>query len=90
MTTLLILILVMIVLGVIVGWAAGIIWKENRPIGVRGDYLVAVLSAVIIGVLDYFVIPAMGFSNTLRWVGVATEPWIGALLILWLIRYAKR
>lgn len=88
--TILLLILAMVVLGLLVGFLAGFIWKENRPIGVRGDYIAAVLTAVIVGLLDYYVIPAMGFSDTLRWVGVSTEPWISALLVLWLIRYAKR
>ena len=86
----LILALILIVVGVIVGYVAGLIWKDNRPIGVQGDYIVAIVSAVVIGFLDYYVIPAMGFSNTMRWLGVASEPWLGALLILWLIRYAKK
>ncbi len=84
------LILSMLLLGLIVGFAAGLIWKEERPIGVKGDYFVAILTTVIVGLLDYYVIPAMGFSNTMRWLGVATEPWISALLVLWLIRYAKK
>lgn len=84
------LILILIVVGLIIGFVAGLIWKDNRPIGVQGDYIVAVISTVAIGLLDYYVIPAMGFSDTLRWVGVATEPWLGALAILWLIRYAKK
>ena len=84
------LILILIVVGLIIGFIAGLIWKDNRPIGVQGDYIVAVISTVAIGLLDYYVIPAMGFSDTLRWVGVATEPWLGALAILWLIRYAKK
>ena len=86
----LILALILIVVGVIVGYVTGLIWKDNRPIGVQGDYIVAIVSAVVIGFLDYYVIPAMGFSNTMRWLGVASEPWLGALLILWLIRYAKK
>ncbi|NOY98718.1 MAG: hypothetical protein GXP40_05880 [Chloroflexi bacterium] len=86
----LILVLAMIVVGLIVGYAAGLIWKGNRPIGVQGDYLVAVVAAIVIGLIDYYVIPAMGFSETMKWLGVAMEPLIGALLILWLIRYAKK
>ncbi len=86
----LLLVLAMLVVGLLIGAIAGLIWKENRPIGVQGDYLVAVLSAIAIGLTDYFVIPAMGFSETMRWLGVAIEPALGALLILWLIRYAKR
>jgi hypothetical protein len=31
----------------------------------------------------------MGFSDTLKWVGIATEPALAALLVLWLIRKAR-
>lgn len=84
------LVLAMIVVGLIIGFIAGLIWKENRPMGVGGDYAVAVVTAVVIGLLDFYVIPMMGFSDTMKWLGVAMEPALGALGILWLIRYAKR
>jgi uncharacterized membrane protein YeaQ/YmgE (transglycosylase-associated protein family) len=80
----------MVVVGLIVGFIAGLIWKDNRPIGVRGDYLVAIGSAVVIGLLDWFVIPAMGFSETMKLFGVALEPPLGALAVLWLIRVARK
>jgi uncharacterized membrane protein YeaQ/YmgE (transglycosylase-associated protein family) len=86
----LILIVVMVVVGLIMGALAGVIWKENRPIGVQGDYIAAVISAVAIGLIDWFVIPAMGFSETLKLIGVAIEPAIGALIVLWVIRLARR
>jgi uncharacterized membrane protein YeaQ/YmgE (transglycosylase-associated protein family) len=84
------LILAMIVVGLIIGWIAGLIWKDNRPIGVRGDYIVAVVAAVATGLLDWFVVPAMGFSIGLRNVATAIEPAGMALIVLWLIRVAKR
>jgi uncharacterized membrane protein YeaQ/YmgE (transglycosylase-associated protein family) len=85
----LIVIVVMIVVGLIIGALAGVIWKDNRPIGVAGDYIVAVISTVVIGLIDWYVIPAMGFSDTLKILGILTEPALGALLILWIIRKAK-
>ena len=87
--TVVILVGAMIVVGLIIGFIAGLIWKENRPIGVTGDYAVAVVAAVVTGLLDFYVIPAMGFSDSLKWVGVATEPPLAALLVLWLIRRAR-
>lgn len=86
----LILLVAMVVVGLIVGWLAGPIWKNKRPIGVRGDYIAAVMTAVLVGLLDWYVIPAMGFSTSLRNIGVAMEPALGALLVLWIIRVAKR
>jgi uncharacterized membrane protein YeaQ/YmgE (transglycosylase-associated protein family) len=85
-----ILIVIMAVVGLIMGAVGGMIWKDNRPIGVRGDYLAAMLTAVAVGLLDWFVIPAMGFSDTMKYLGVALEPALGALLVLWLIRVARR
>jgi len=80
----------MVIVGLLMGFVAGLIWKDNRPIGVNGDYIVAVISAVVIGLMDWYIIPAMGFSDTMKWLGVMLEPALGALLILWLIRVAKK
>ncbi len=86
----LILIVAMIVVGLLIGALAGAIWKENRPIGVQGDYIVSVITAVAVGLLDWFVIPAMGFSDLMKYLGVAMEPALGALLVLWIIRKARK
>ncbi len=86
----LILIAAMVVVGLIVGWGAGLIWKDNRPIGVRGDFIVAIISAIVVGLLDWYVIPAMGFSDTLKYIGVVLEPPLGALAVLWIVRIAKK
>jgi uncharacterized membrane protein YeaQ/YmgE (transglycosylase-associated protein family) len=85
-----ILIAAMIVVGLLMGWLAGFIWKGKRPIGVQGDYIASVITAVAVGLIDWFVIPAMGFSDNLRNLGVAMEPALGALLVLWIIRVAKK
>jgi uncharacterized membrane protein YeaQ/YmgE (transglycosylase-associated protein family) len=85
----LILVAAMIVVGLIVGALAGVIWKDNRPIGVRGDYIAAVITTVITGLFDWYVIPALGFSDTLKIIGLITEPPLAALGVLWIIRKAK-
>ena len=83
-------IVAMIVVGAIMGFVAGLIWKDDRPIGVGGDYIVAIIAAVVMGLIDWFVIPALGFSDTMKWIGVLTEPALTSLLVLWLIRVAKK
>jgi uncharacterized membrane protein YeaQ/YmgE (transglycosylase-associated protein family) len=85
----LILLIAMILVGLLMGWVAGLIWKDNRPIGIKGDYIASVVSTILTGLLDWYVIPAMGFSDTLKIVGVALEPPLAALLVLWIIRKAK-
>lgn len=85
-----ILVLAMIVVGLAIGYIAGLIWKAERPFGASGDYLIATVVAVVTGLIDWFVIPALGFSETMRNLGVIFEPAILALAVLWLIRVAKR
>jgi hypothetical protein len=82
------LILVMGVVGALIAALAGLIWKGERPYGVRGDYGAAIVTAIAVGLLDFYVIPAMGFSDSLKWLGVATEPAILALIVLWVMRRA--
>ena len=79
----------MIAVGLLMGWIAGFIWRESRPVGLPGDYVVAVISAVVVGLMDWYLIPAMGFSDTLKYVGIAVEPALSALLVLWVIKKAK-
>ena len=86
----LLLVVAMVVAGLLMGVIAGWIWKDNRPYGATGDYLISVITAVIVGLIDWYVIPAMGFSDTMKYIGVIFEPALGALLILWLVRVAKR
>lgn len=77
-------IIAMLVVGLIIGFIAGLIWKDER-----NNYPIAIITAVIVGLLDFYVIPMMGFSDTMKWLGVAIEPALGALGVLWIIRYAK-
>lgn len=87
---LIIIIISMVIVGLIIGALAGLIWKDNRPIGVQGDYIAAVITTVVVGLMDWFVIPALGFSDFIRNLGVIFEPALGALLVLWIIRKAKQ
>ena len=86
----LILVIAMVVMGLIIGWIAGLIWKDNRPIGVRGDYILAVVVCIVAGLTEWFVIPAMGFSDWMKYLGVGIEVPLIALAVLWLVRVAKR
>jgi hypothetical protein len=84
-----ILVAAMSALGVIIAALAGLIWKDNRPIGVSGDYIASILTAIVMGFVDWFLIPAMGFGDTIRWLGVILEPPAASLIVLWIIRKAK-
>ena len=86
----LILVIAMVIMGLIVGWVAGLIWKDNRPIGVRGDYIVAVIVCVVMGLVEWFLIPALGFADWMKYLGVGLEVPLIALAALWLVRVANR
>jgi uncharacterized membrane protein YeaQ/YmgE (transglycosylase-associated protein family) len=92
MTTLELIILTaaMVVMGLIIGWIAGLIWKDNRPMGVRGDYILAVVLCVVFGFVEWFLIPALGFDDWVKYLGVFVEVPAIALIGLWLVRVAKR
>ena len=86
----LIIIGVMVVYGIVIGFVAGLIWKENKPIGSKGDYLVAILSTIVFGLLEWFLLPELGFGQTIRLLGVFVEVPFIALAVLWLIRYIQK
>ncbi|RLC82621.1 MAG: hypothetical protein DRJ03_18705 [Chloroflexi bacterium] len=86
----LILLIAMVLVGLLMGAIGSLIWKENKPLGAAGDYIVAIISAIVIGLMDWYVIPEMGFSNTIKYLGVVTEPALGALFVLWLARKVKK
>lgn len=80
----------MVVVGLIMGAVAGLIWKDNRPYGATGDYIASVITTVIVGLIDWYLIPLLGFSDTLKIIGIIFEPALAALLVLWIIRKAKQ
>jgi uncharacterized membrane protein YeaQ/YmgE (transglycosylase-associated protein family) len=86
---LIIIVLAMAVVGLIMAYIAGFIWKDERPVGVPGDYIVGVVTAIVVGLLDWYLIPAMGFSEIWKYAGVALEPALSVLLVLWIIMKAK-
>ena len=86
----LIVAVVMVPIGLLMGFVAGKIWKDDRPIGVRGDYVVAVVVTVLVGVLEWYLLPLIGIGQTVTIIAIALEPALVALLVLWLIRVAKR
>lgn len=84
------LVLAMIGMGAAIGALGGPIWKGNRPYGLAGDLAAGILTAVVVGLLDFYVIPQLGFSDQMKWLGVALEPPIGALVVLWAMRRIKK
>ena len=86
----LIVLVVMVAVGLVIGYLADKIFKGERPKGLQGDLIASVVTTVLVSLMDWFIIPMMGFSQTMVFLGVALEPALGALLVLWLMRRANQ
>jgi hypothetical protein len=51
---------------------------------------VAIIASVITGLLDWYVLPLIGITGTLRFVAAVLEPAIVALFVLWIMRIIKK
>ena len=80
----------MVIVGLIMGAIAGLIWKDNRPYGVAGDYIASLITTMIVGLFDWYLIPLLGFGDTIKIIGIILEPALSALLVLWIMRKAKQ
>ena len=76
-----ILIAAMVLVGLITTVLAGVIWKGERPYGISGDMLAASLTAIIFGLIDWYVIPAMGFSDTMKIIGIMFFVFVGCYAV---------
>jgi hypothetical protein len=84
-----IVILAMIVVGLIMTYVSKLIWKDDLPVAMPNAYLVGVITAVVVGILDWVIIPAMGFSDTLKYIGIALEPALSVPIVFWIIKAAR-
>jgi len=84
-----ILVVAMIIVGLMVAALAPKIFKGEAPYGIRADYIASVIAAVVMGFLDWYLIPMIIDSETLKFIGVALEPLFTSVLVLWLMRKAK-
>jgi len=85
----LILVAAMVVVGLIMTYVSKLIWKDELPVGMPNAYIVGIATTIIVGLLDWFVIPAMGFSDTLKYLGIASEPALSVPLVFWIIKKAR-
>jgi uncharacterized membrane protein YeaQ/YmgE (transglycosylase-associated protein family) len=79
-----------VVIGLLVGALASIVVKGEPPYGLGVDIVASVLTMVLVGLGDYYVLPLMGITGGLRFAITILEPLISAVLVLWLLRVVKR
>ncbi|MFQ5575367.1 MAG: hypothetical protein ACE5G8_00085 [Anaerolineae bacterium] len=91
MSGLIVLFVIWIVLGLGVGYYATSIFKGARPYGLNGDLIAGVLTAIAVGLGDWFLIPLWfpNFGRLFIFLAAIIEPLISILIVLWLMRYLK-
>jgi len=82
--------IIWVVLGLLVGALASVVTKSEPPYGLTIDIVASVLTMVIVGLFDFYVLPLIGITGALHFAAAILEPLVGAVLILWLLRVIKR
>jgi uncharacterized membrane protein YeaQ/YmgE (transglycosylase-associated protein family) len=89
MSSIVIWFIIWIVIGLLVGALASLVAKGAPPYGQGVDIIAAVLAMVIVGLGDYFILPLVGIKGALAFVTQILEPLVGAIIVLWLLRFIK-
>ncbi len=78
-------ILIMLVIGAVAGWLAGVVVKGGG-FGLVGDIVVGIVGALIAG----YLFPTLGFDLGGGIIGTIIAAAIGAIILLVLIKLIKR
>jgi uncharacterized membrane protein YeaQ/YmgE (transglycosylase-associated protein family) len=89
MSVLAIYLIVWILVGLLVGALASLVGNAP-PYGVGVDLAAAVLTMIAVGLLDYAILPLLGYTGMIRLIAMVGEPLVGAVAVLWLLRFIKR
>jgi len=92
MTSLFLLLAILVVLALIIGYYASGIFKGARPYGLNGDLIAAVITAVLVGLMDWYIIPLIFPAMPRLWIFISSliEPTVSVFIVLWLMRYFKK
>ena len=82
---------VWVILGLGLSIWAGSLWKGYRPYGETVDHIVAVVSCILIGLMDWYLVPMImpDASKLIVFLAAILEPAVGVLLIFWIMRKIK-
>lgn len=92
MGSFIILLIIWVVMGLVVGYFAANIFKGGRPYGLNGDLVAGVITAVVVGLGDWYLVPLIlpNITRLFLFLAALVEPFLGVLLVLWLMRYFKK
>ena len=92
MASLFLLLVILVVLALIIGYYASSIFKGARPYGLNGDLIAALITAIVVGLMDWYIIPLIFPTMPRLWVFISSlaEPTASVFIVLWLMRYFKK
>ena len=90
MSSIVIWFIIWVVVGLLVGALASIVTKNEPPYGLAIDVVVSVLTMVVVGLGDYYILPLIGITGVIHFLATILEPLLATIFVLWLLRVIKR
>jgi uncharacterized membrane protein YeaQ/YmgE (transglycosylase-associated protein family) len=90
MSGLVLWLVIWVVVGLLVGALASIVVKDEPPYGLAVDIIASVVTMVVVGLADFYIMPLIGIEGALGFAIMILEPLAGVVLVLWLLRVVKR
>lgn len=85
-----VLAIVLAIVGVLTGWLGPMVVHSRRPYGMAGDIVAAVLTMLVLGLVEWlWIMPLFGFPNWLDLAAAIGDPFVLALVVLWLMRKVR-
>ncbi|HBH35167.1 MAG TPA: hypothetical protein DDW45_01795 [Gammaproteobacteria bacterium] len=84
------LLLIVLVGSILVGWLVPMAFKSERPYGIAGDIIIPTIVGVLYAFIIYqYIVPMVGLTGWLAFIGTAAESIAMAALTLWILRKIK-
>jgi uncharacterized membrane protein YeaQ/YmgE (transglycosylase-associated protein family) len=84
------LLLIVLVGSILVGWLVPMVFKSERPYGLAGDIIIPTIVGIVYAfVIFQYIVPMVGLSGWLAFIGTAVESISVAAIVLWILRKIK-
>jgi uncharacterized membrane protein YeaQ/YmgE (transglycosylase-associated protein family) len=87
-----VVIILLVVVGLLIGWLVPAAFKSRRPYGLSGDLIASVATMLVFGILEWFwLLDAIGLSHPV-WLKLLIgliDSAFGAAIVLWIMRRVK-
>ena len=87
-----VVIVLLVVVGLLIGWLVPAAFKSKRPYGLSGDLIASVAAMLVFGILEWFwLLDAIGLGHPvwLKLLFTLIDSGFGAAIVLWIMRRIK-